>query len=50
MCRDELGGWVSKQQRWDERYAADELVWSAGPNALFADLVRGLAIASAGGQ
>ena len=25
---------------WDERYAAVPLVWSAGPNARFADLVR----------
>ena len=33
---------MSKQQMWDDRYAANELVWSAGPNALFADLVRDL--------
>jgi SAM-dependent methyltransferase len=38
---------VSKRQMWDDRYAANELVWSAEPNALFADLVRGLEVGCA---
>lgn len=29
-------------ERWDERYAATEMVWSAAPNAFFAEAVRGL--------
>ena len=28
---------MSKADRWNERYAGKELVWSAGPNALFAE-------------
>jgi len=28
---------VSKADRWNERYAGKELIWSAGPNALFAE-------------
>jgi SAM-dependent methyltransferase len=39
---------------WDERYAAKELVWSAGPNAFVAEEVAGLtpgtAIDLAGGE
>lgn len=31
-----------KRDRWDERYAARELVWSAGPNALLARELIGL--------
>ena len=27
---------------WDARYAATPMVWSAGPNALFAELAAGL--------
>ena len=34
---------MSKSQLWNERYAAKELVWSAGPNRLLADEVRDLA-------
>lgn len=32
---------------WDERYAADELVWSAGPNQFVAELVGPLALGEA---
>ncbi len=33
---------MSKRALWDERYNARELVWSAGPNRLFAEEVRSL--------
>ncbi len=33
---------LNRQQKWDERYAASDLVWSAGPNALFAQQVEDL--------
>ncbi len=43
-----------KQARWNERYAAKELVWSAGPNALvaaeLADLPPGRALDAACGE
>jgi ubiquinone/menaquinone biosynthesis C-methylase UbiE len=29
---------MSKQEKWNERYGATGLVWSAGPNALFSEL------------
>lgn len=32
----------NKQARWNERYAAKELVWSAGPNELLASECAGL--------
>ena len=32
---------------WDERYAASDLVWSAGPNQFLPPLVEGLAVGSA---
>lgn len=32
----------AKRDRWDARYAAQELVWSAGPNALLARELIGL--------
>lgn len=31
---------MSKQDTWNERYANKELVWSAGPNHLFAEEVK----------
>ncbi|MBT4492740.1 MAG: class I SAM-dependent methyltransferase [Gammaproteobacteria bacterium] len=30
---------MEKRNRWNERYASKELLWSAGPNELFADLI-----------
>lgn len=33
---------MSKRQLWNDRYAGKELIWSAGPNELFASEVRGL--------
>lgn len=30
---------MADSERWNERYAAKELIWSAGPNALFAEVV-----------
>ena len=33
---------MSKADRWNERYAGNELIWSAGPNALFAEAVAQL--------
>jgi len=33
---------MSKRQLWNDRYAGQELVWSAGPNELFASQVSGL--------
>jgi SAM-dependent methyltransferase len=33
---------MSRRDMWDERYAAKELVWSAGPNRLLADELTGL--------
>ena len=33
---------MSKADRWNERYAGKELIWSAGPNALFAEAVAQL--------
>jgi SAM-dependent methyltransferase len=33
---------MSRRDRWNERYAAKDLVWSAGPNQLFASEVAGL--------
>ncbi len=38
---------MSREKAWDERYAAKELVWSAGPNELFARHVTGLKPAKA---
>ncbi len=32
----------SKRSRWNKRYAAKELIWSAGPNALLASELTGL--------
>ena len=29
---------MDKRQRWNERYASSGLTWSAGPNALFAEI------------
>lgn len=44
----------SRKQMWDERYAARELVWSAGPNTMFAteiaDLQPGKALDVACGE
>ena len=34
---------MSKRERWNERYAGKELVWSAGPNKLFSQEVQNLA-------
>jgi len=31
---------MEKRDRWNERYAGKELMWSAGPNMLFAELAR----------
>ncbi len=33
---------MSKRQLWNDRYAGQELIWSAGPNELFASQVSGL--------
>ncbi len=33
---------MSKRQLWNDRYAGKELIWSMGPNALFASEVTGL--------
>lgn len=33
---------MSKRQMWNDRYADKDLVWSAGPNELFAREVQGL--------
>ncbi len=33
---------MNRQQKWDERYAAKDLVWSAGPNERFAQQVKNL--------
>jgi SAM-dependent methyltransferase len=33
---------MPKREKWNERYAARELVWSAGPNARFAEEVGNL--------
>ena len=33
---------LNRQQKWDARYAAQDLVWSAGPNDLFALQVKDL--------
>jgi SAM-dependent methyltransferase len=33
---------TSRREKWDARYAAKELVWSAGPNALLEQEVSGL--------
>ena len=33
---------MSKQQLWNDRYAGRELIWSAGPNELFASEVGSL--------
>ena len=33
---------MSKRQLWNDRYAGKELIWSAGPNELFASEVSGL--------
>jgi SAM-dependent methyltransferase len=38
---------VSKKDRWNERYAARDLVWSAGPNRLLAEQLEGMAPGSA---
>ena len=34
---------MSELQKWDDRYAASELVWSAGPNLFVEELCRDLA-------
>ena len=43
-----------KKERWNKRYAAKELVWSAGPNALLAselsELAPGRALDAACGE
>jgi SAM-dependent methyltransferase len=33
---------MTARERWDRRYAGQEMVWSTEPNALFASLVRSL--------
>jgi len=33
---------TTRRERWDERYAAKDLVWSAGPNERFAAEVAGI--------
>ena len=33
---------MSERQLWNERYASKELLWSSGPNELFASEVRNL--------
>jgi len=38
---------IDQQTRWNQRYASTELIWSAGPNELFAEIAAGLAIGSA---
>ena len=40
MSVREWGVPLNRQQKWDERYAASDLVWSAGPNELFARQVK----------
>ena len=37
----------SKRERWNKRYAARELIWSAGPNALLAEEFSNLAVGRA---
>lgn len=32
----------SHSERWDQRYASTELVWSSGPNPFFAELIQPL--------
>ncbi len=45
---------MDKRQRWNERYASSGLTWSAGPNALFAEIaaeiVPGRALDAATGE
>jgi len=41
---------MDKSARWNERYAAKELVWSAGPNELLARELQGLAPGPGGGR
>ncbi len=33
---------MSKREQWNERYSSKELIWSAGPNALFYEEVKDL--------
>ncbi len=33
---------MSKRELWNERYASKDLIWSAGPNKLFAEQVKDL--------
>ena len=37
----------SKRERWNARYAARELIWSAGPNALLAEEISNLPVGRA---
>ena len=38
---------LNRQQIWDERYAAKDLVWSAGPNQLFAEQAQSITAGTA---
>ena len=40
--QNEAAGTSERRERWDKRYASKELVWSAGPNEIFAREVAGL--------